>query len=30
VLISFSDPTPEPIAVAPGKGASGAWPGEDA
>ena len=22
------DPTPEPIAVAPGKGACGAWPGE--
>ena len=30
VLMAFSDPTPEPIAVAPGKGACGAWPGEGA
>ena len=28
VLMAFSDPTQEPIAVAPGKGACGAWPGE--
>ncbi len=28
VLMAFSDPTEEPIAVAPGKGACGAWPGE--
>ena len=28
VLHSFSDPTSEPIASAPGKGAVGAWPGE--
>ena len=27
VLESFSDPTNEPIAEAPGKGASGAWEG---
>ena len=27
VLLSFSDPTTEPIAAAPGKGACGAWPG---
>ncbi|HZL43166.1 MAG TPA: hypothetical protein VFD66_07775 [Verrucomicrobiae bacterium] len=27
VLLKFSDPTLEPIAVAPGKGACGAWPG---
>lgn len=27
VLMSLSDPTPEPIAKAPGKGACGAWPG---
>ncbi len=27
ILLSFSDPTPEPIAKAPGKGAVGAWPG---
>ncbi len=27
VLLSFSDPTTEPIAQAPGKGAVGAWPG---
>lgn len=26
VLIAFSDPTKEPIAKAPGKGACGAWP----
>ncbi|HEY6168449.1 MAG TPA: hypothetical protein VI454_10450 [Verrucomicrobiae bacterium] len=26
VLMSLSDPTPEPIPVAPGKGAIGAWP----
>jgi hypothetical protein len=26
VLLSFSDPTSEPIAAAPGKGACGAWP----
>ena len=30
VLMAFSDPTSEPIAVAPGKGACGAWPGEGA
>ena len=28
VLMVFSDPTPEPVPVAPGKGACGAWPGE--
>ncbi len=28
VLMSLSDPTTEPIAKAPGKGACGAWPGE--
>jgi hypothetical protein len=28
VLMSLSDPTLEPIAKAPGKGAIGAWPGE--
>jgi hypothetical protein len=28
VLMAFSDPTEEPIATAPGKGACGAWPGE--
>ena len=28
VLLSFSDPTTEPIAAAPGKGACGAWPGQ--
>jgi hypothetical protein len=28
VLMALSDPTTEPIAAAPGKGASGAWPGE--
>ena len=27
ILLSFSDPTTEPIAQAPGKGAVGAWPG---
>lgn len=27
VLLSLSDPTSEPIAKAPGKGAVGAWPG---
>lgn len=27
VLLTFSDPTTEPIPVAPGKGACGAWPG---
>ena len=30
VLMSLSDPTVEPIAKAPGKGACGAWPGSDA
>ena len=29
VLMVFSDPTEEPIPVAPGKGACGAWPGQD-
>jgi hypothetical protein len=28
ILLSLSDPTTEPIAAAPGKGAVGAWPGE--
>ena len=28
VLRAFSDPTLEPIAMAPGKGAVGAWPGK--
>ena len=28
VLLSLSDPTTEPLAAAPGKGASGAWPGK--
>ncbi|MHA3770992.1 hypothetical protein ACXR0O_05575 [Verrucomicrobiota bacterium sgz303538] len=28
VLLSLSDPTTEPIAAAPGKGACGAWPGK--
>ncbi len=28
ILLSFSDPTVEPIAKAPGKGAVGAWPGK--
>jgi hypothetical protein len=28
VLLAFSDPTSEPIANAPGKGACGAWPAE--
>ncbi|MEY5025832.1 MAG: hypothetical protein RLZZ244_1360 [Verrucomicrobiota bacterium] len=27
VLLSLSDPTQEPLAAAPGKGACGAWPG---
>ena len=27
VLMSLSDPTQEPLAAAPGKGAVGAWPG---
>ena len=27
VLLALSDPTADPIARAPGKGASGAWPG---
>ena len=27
VLLSLSDPTTDPIPVAPGKGACGAWPG---
>ena len=27
VLLSLSDPTTEPIEKAPGKGATGAWPG---
>jgi len=27
VLLALSDPTSEPIAAAPGKGACGAWPG---
>ncbi|MEK0446423.1 MAG: hypothetical protein RLZZ399_1744 [Verrucomicrobiota bacterium] len=27
VLLALSDPTAEPIAAAPGKGACGAWPG---
>ena len=30
VLLSLSDPTVEPIAKAPGKGAVGAWPGHKA
>jgi len=30
VLLSLSDPTTEPIAKAPGKGAVGAWPGQEA
>ena len=29
VLMIFSDPTEEPIAAAPGKGACGAWPGQE-
>jgi hypothetical protein len=29
VLMSLSDPTLEPIAKAPGKGAVGAWPGHE-
>lgn len=27
VLLALSDPTTEPIPMAPGKGAAGAWPG---
>jgi hypothetical protein len=27
MLLAFTDPTTEPIPVAPGKGACGAWPG---
>jgi hypothetical protein len=30
VLMSFSDPTLEPLPKAPGKGAVGAWPGHHA
>ncbi len=30
VLMSLSDPTQEPLAAAPGKGACGAWPGPPA
>ena len=29
VLLALSDPTTEPIPVAPGKGACGAWPGTE-
>ncbi|HKI69164.1 MAG TPA: hypothetical protein VKA67_06215 [Verrucomicrobiae bacterium] len=29
VLLAFSDPTTEPLAKAPGKGAVGAWNGEE-
>ena len=29
VLLAFSDPTTEPIEKAPGKGAVGAWPGQN-
>ena len=29
VLLSLSDPTEEPIEKAPGKGATGAWPGKN-
>ncbi|HHY87011.1 MAG TPA: hypothetical protein GYA07_15975 [Verrucomicrobia bacterium] len=29
VLLTFSDPTTEPIAEAPGKSACGAWPGRE-
>jgi hypothetical protein len=28
VLLTFSDPTEQPLDKAPGKGACGAWPGE--
>ena len=28
VLMALSDPTTDPIAAAPGKGACGAWPGQ--
>ncbi len=30
ILLSLSDPSTEPIATAPGKGAVGAWPGTEA
>jgi hypothetical protein len=30
VLLSLSDPTAKPIAKSPGKGAVGAWPGQNA
>jgi hypothetical protein len=30
VLLTLSDPTSDPAATAPGKGASGAWPGATA
>ncbi|MBM3823606.1 MAG: hypothetical protein FJ404_12090 [Verrucomicrobia bacterium] len=30
VLLALSDPTLEPLAAAPGKGAAGAWPGKSA
>jgi hypothetical protein len=30
VLVALSDPTMEPVAMAPGKGAVGAWPGRSA
>lgn len=29
VLLALSDPTTEPVAKAPGKGAVGAWPGRE-
>jgi len=29
VLLAFSDPTTEPVDKAPGKGAVGAWPGQN-
>ena len=29
VLMTFSDPTTEPVAKADGKGAAGAWPGKN-
>lgn len=28
VLLTFSDPTTQPVKTAPGKGATGAWPGK--
>ena len=28
LLEAWSDPTPDPVAKAPGKGAAGAWPGK--